>query len=106
MNYINEKLLFAFGNGNLSKMNKYLLLGANPTINDGFIYKYSVMCNNTDVLLLLLQFNKEYVNENDDIIITACTYNSVECIKILSKIINKQQFEKTDILTIINQLGQ
>lgn len=101
MTSINEKLLSAFNAGNVDKIMKYLELGADPTINEGILYKYASMFDNGDFLLLLMKYNEKYIDENDDIISIACTYNSIECIKILSTKINKNKFKHTDILSII-----
>jgi len=111
MDYINDRVLDAFNNDDFEKIEKYLLLGADPCVGDGQLLRYAVINNNDNLLSLLLidkseytEKNKKIVKGNKNIVNLACSYNSINCVNKLYKYIDINDFTGTNTLKMLNEI--
>lgn len=106
MKSINEKLLDAYYNNDLSKMEKYLKQGASPSQSEDALFTMAACSGEYDVLKLLIQYDKDkHIIENKQIMGLAALYNHTNCIKLLlGNGVNPNDFVNTTIYDEIKDI--
>lgn len=105
MDSLDEKLMIAYDNNNITKMKKYLKYGANPHVNNSTLFYESIVDNKFDALLLLLSYDTTK-SDMHQIIRYACLNNNTQCLKELLKYTDLNEFKQTDTFEFIrNSIG-
>lgn len=103
MDTLNDKLLTAYDNNDVIKMEKYLNYGANPHVNDSTLFFEAIIENKPHILRILVSHDTSQKNMHQ-IIRYACLNNKTECVKILLNFINLDEYKQTDTLDYVHEL--
>lgn len=101
---LNTKLHNAFLDSNYNKMNKLLIKGADPTMNDNQLYKYASSNDDIELFKLLIKYNKTCILTDKDIINCLCAFNSIHCIKYLNNIMVLSMCKGNATYEVINKI--
>lgn len=104
MGELNKKLLNAYYDNDLKKMEKYLIKGADSSYNNDAIFTMAVCFGRVDVLNLLIKYNVQRIKENHQIIGLACAYNQIDCIKLLVNYVDLDDFKYYDTYETIKKI--
>lgn len=103
MSNLDDKLLIAYDNNDVVKIKKYLNYGADPHVNNSILFYGSIFNNRYDVLQVLSAHDTSQ-KDMHQIVRYACLNNKPDCLKVLLKNIDLDEYKQTDTIDYIHEL--